>query len=174
MEYSQCCVTGCTRLPCVGVKAGNVLIFYCVKHIAQGLSTKQSLLKGISPKDIPGISPKRVELIGQIRKKKKIKRDKTVATKAWDWVDEFDYWRSAAGKRTRISKLETDELIDAIVTIAAKYVDRYTSKTAWVRELYSNREQLYVYPIDKFTVSKSDALAKLDEMYEEARFRGLV
>lgn len=130
-------------------------------------------MKGIDPADIPWITPKRLEpLLQGSRNNEKKKR--VVASKTWSWIDKFDFWRNALGKQVRIQKLDTDELIDAIVAISSRYVGRYTEKTAWIKDLYLGRKQIYVYPVDKFTVEKSDAFAKLDELYEEAHSRGLV
>ena len=173
MDYVQCCVSGCSKNPCVGVKTTTHMLYYCENHVLEGLRARQSIVKGTNPAAIPWITPKRLELLGRGSRNNK-KKKRVVASKTWSWIDKFDFWRNAAGKQVRIQKLDTDELVDAIVAISSRYIGRYTAKTAWIKDLYLGRKQIYVYPADKFTVEKSDALAKLDELYEEARFRGLV
>ena len=146
-------------------------------HLPAAFKFKRRLENGVEPEKIDNLNPKRLRYrkAGSvvIRTKHEPPKPKE-ATVGWRWVDEFDRWRNADGNVVRFKELHDDELIDAMHAIRRANWSRLSSTIAWLKDLYENIPPKFSYPEEELQVGRDEALAKLEELREEAVERGML
>jgi hypothetical protein len=88
------------------------------------------------------------------------------ATEDWEWIENHKWWMSVEGEPLHMSKLETEELIGAVLAIREKNFSRITKRIEWIRSLKLEGKNRYVYPDDKLDVGYRVAGLKLEEFRE--------
>lgn len=141
----------------------------CKRHIGFGYQVKADLERGqICEIAIPELLITRSKIVELQRQAEAVIRR---ATADWEWVEEFDEWMSTDGHRVRITKLPSEEIVDAIIAITRANFEKLPNKLKWTKKLFP--QNVHKYPEDALTPPKKTVLAKLEEMQEALRLKGL-
>lgn len=197
-DYVGCAVIGCSKDCCVELVAmckdgSRIYVPVCQKHVTQAYVAKRELENGKEPREVlvpvtrkgekeyVGLSLCELfyrapgELVKRRSQEEQEKLDNARVTKKWKWIGDFDMWMNAAGKVVPLKELEDKELEDAAILIRRVNIQRRTKKVQWVTELEKIVPPvMYAYPESELEVGVDAAYAKLDELYEECRSRGVL
>jgi len=96
------------------------------------------------------------------------------APEEWEWLDNHKWWMSVEGEPLHMSKLESDELICAVLAVRQTNFSKITKRIEWTRNLRPEGKHRYRYPEDKLNTGYRVAGQKLEEFEEVLKKRGLI
>ena len=100
--------------------------------------------------------------------------ERLTAIPGWAWIERPGWWMNIEGGPVHISKLSTEELLDAVLAIRKANFKRITARVEWTRDVMPWGNVRYDYPEEGLQVGFKIAGFKLEEMRETLEDRELV